>query len=889
MSEFIKLSWKVRRLLNKDSLHFNYRPIGEALQSDDNLITALRNLSIMSDCGGHSQNLLISREESCLSGTEVIVRQFVRRVVEGNEHTKKDLAEIVNKTLKDAGFDEGKREIVSSFFTPFETVDDFLAQSRNAHIFKARGFSSFATFSAAGEERALGGQKGRGRKSLAKVRITLSPRVLVSLLQANPFVMDDSARYDFLGKLNEFSSAAIAFLEKGNNDAASISAVNLTILKNCLFNADVFLASEKAVKSLSLSDYCRGTEFPTRFLSSKELTSMMKIIRTSKNVYDLKNKNERNLKVSYTCFKCPSSASSKVDVDERITSDFQLRHEVNAYVNVNRLFPLDDVDAIKKHMEETHCVGGAKIAHLNNEHSHLILCSLCSRNNVPDQMHLQFSCCLDHMDDHLRNVHHEELVLLYIYNRLREYYKDDSNAIKMLEYYLLTQCVICGNLFGTQVERNTHQINVCLPRMQTLSVHYGEPLSTEIFRSTWSKEARREVEQEHALKQLRRLTDSIVGMSSLKDLTTSNSIGSMMTNDPPRSFRDVIIDETEKFFFSPSSNHPRSSSPTILTDSLFMGESSTSSSRQLNVAPSQELDRRLLKETSSSSSVINYITIDSDEDGYNNDDRINDENEPSSDPHAHLFQGLSARDKTLATPQYLSRYFGESSEEGEPSPSPPPYSRLGAFGEAKRSEEGKGKSCSKGKKKGFAKRSEVISAEDIKPVILYSQRDSQLAQKETRKTACTRLDANPIILDLDNEDSNAISPSIDSESIAIQEADRLYSSTNFEFMGEENEPDDYEEEEVEEGQEEEQDEEEVGRGGGAITRRMERKRAIVRSDSSDGERCERTNERTRGANESPSDSELENTTSLILARYPHRLKSMRAALIEIKKRFEESS
>merc|ERR1712015_193229 len=100
---------------------------------------------------------------------------------------------------------------------------------------------------------------------------------------------------------------------------------------------------------------------------------MMKIIRTSKNVYDLKNKNERNLKVSYTCFKCPSSASSKVDVDERITSDFQLRHEVNAYVNVNRLFPLDDVDAIKKHMEETHCVGGAKIAHLNNEHSHLIL------------------------------------------------------------------------------------------------------------------------------------------------------------------------------------------------------------------------------------------------------------------------------------------------------------------------------------------------------------------------------------------------------------------------------------------------------------------------------------------------------------------------------------
>jgi len=821
----------------------------------------------MSDCGGHSQNLLISREESCLSGTEVIVRQFVRRVVEGNEHTKKDLAEIISQTLKEAGFDEGKREIVSSFFTPFETVDDFLAQSRNAHIFKARGFSSFATFSAAGEERALGGQKGQGRKSLAKVHITLSPRVLVSLLQANPFVMDDSARYDFLGKLNEFSSAAIAFLEKGNDDAASISAVNLTILKNCLFNADVFLASEKADKSLSLGDYCRGTEFPTRFLPSKELTSMMKIIRTSKNAYDLKNKNEKNCKVSYTCFKCPSSASSRVDVDERITSDFQLRHEVDAYVNVNRLFPLDDVDAIKKHMEETHCVGGAKIAHLNNEHSHLILCSLCCRDNVPDQMHLQFSCCLNHMDDHLRNIHHEELVLLYIYNRLREYYKDDSNAIKTLEYYLLTQCVICGNLFGTQVERNTHQINVCLPRMQTLSVHYGEPLSTEIFRSTWSKEVRREVEQEHTLKQLRCLTDSIVGMSSFKDLTTSDSIGNMMTNDPPRSFRDVIVDETEKFFFSSSSNHPQSSSPTIPTDSLFMAESSTSSSRQLNVASSQGLDRRLLKETSSSS-VINYITIDSDEDGCNNDDRINDGN-----------------GRSLITPQYLSRYFGESSEEDEPSPSPPPYSRLEAFGEAGRGGEGKGKSCSKGKKKGLAKRSEVISAVDIKPVILYSQRDSQLAQNEAKKTTCTRLDANPIILDLDNEDSNAISPSIDNESIAIQEADQeLYGNTIFGFMGEEDEPEDYEEEEVEEGREE------VERGEGAITRgRMERKRAIVKSGSSDEERCERTNERTRGANESPSDSELENTTSLILARYPHRLKSMRAALIKIKKRFDESS
>ena len=926
-----KLPYRIQKLLHPDSDHFNYRPIGEALQYDNNLILALRNLSIMSDCGEHSQNLLISHEESCLSGAEIIVRQFVRRAVEGNESLKKNLAEAMSEALKDAGFDQSQMEIVSSFFAPFGTVDDFLKQSRNSHLFKARGFSSFAAFSAAREEgisniRKQGrGRGGRGRtKGPLKVNLTLSPKVLISLLKANPFIMDDSARYDFLRKLKEFSSAATAFLKNGNDDIASISAVNLTILKNCLFNTDIFLASEKVDRSLSLGDYCRGTEFPTRFLPHKELDAVMKTVTTSKHIYDLKNKNEKHFKVSYSCFKCPSNAGIKIDVDESVEVDFRLRNKVDAYANVNRLFPLDDIEAITKHIQEVHCVGGAKIAHLNNEHSHLIVCSLCHRNNVPDQRHLQVVCCFGHLDDHLRSIHYEELILLHIYNRLRRHFEDDSNAIKTLDFYLLSQCVICGNLFDDQMQRNVHQDSVCLPRILTLSIHYGEPLSTEIFRSTWSKKGRREVEQQHALKQLRHLTDSIVGIPSLGTLTTSVSVNDMLTNDPPRSFQEVIAIETDNFFFPSSSDLPQTSSVTEDDDPLSqMVAPSTSTSH-----PSyQEREKNHLFKKAAT-----CVTIDSDEEEDENVERRVSDDELFCGLRSNISHGLSKKktfDKTLTIPQYLSRKsnFRESSDGDEEereeekgkgrggkfprgnslvtgyrsaqvdssysmtpqrliddSPSPPPYSHDGH----------KGKGCSKGrKKKEIVKQSNPIQrVVDIKPVFLRDDKEESSNKKIKRpdvkptvfNSQTRHARASPTSI-TEYEDSNTLFPSIDDEESSIQEADQLYND-NFELVEAElveaelvaaEEEDRRGDEEQDENRHEEHDESDED----PTTKKTPRKRAIIRSSSSSdgGGKC---------ASESPSETNIAKA-NLILARYPHKLKNMRAAIIGVRNRFDKSS
>ena len=671
-------SLKVSRFFDKD-LHFNYSAYGESLQREKLLITCFRNLTVMSDAQLHSQDLVISHEEGCLTAPEIIARQFVRRAMKDKEDAKRNLADVLSKALRETGFDAEKRALVGSFFSPFDSVESFLQRSVNCHLVKARGFPSFASLSALVETVADTEQVDANLKPTKFVSHEVTPRLAMSLVKGNPHMLDDSARYSFIVKLKDFSAAANSFLRTDDAEdglTPSGSLTNRKIVENCLFNADLFLASEKEDKSTSLYDYCNSSVFPTRSFSRRDLTSLMKVVTTSKSSYDLRDNNDKALKVSYNCFKCSSHASIKDEGEVEERTDYGLANEVDRFINVNRVMPLDNEKAIQEHNRRFHSIGDGTLDHLPSQHQYLIACNLCNSNNAPCLRHTQFVCCLKHMDDHRRLFHAKELILVSLCTKLTEHYKAEGETVKSIEKYLLCECVVCGKFFSSKDLRDTHQSDVCLPRVITLSTYYGDPLVTEVFRSSLINESKRECDEKHTMQQLRLLTDELIGSPSFHEDPNSSS-DAMMSEQRQKTFLEIITTETHDDFTIPL--FPRSP----------IDHSSTPSSKpsQSNLSPSilqrGALTSSFLPKDTQAFNLIesqsglpatppNYITISSDSCNSSDDDEGKKEEREEKDSRKRelqrckrrqRFANFSRNDKEEANNAILQDLFGASEDE----------------------------------------------------------------------------------------------------------------------------------------------------------------------------------------------------------------------------------
>ena len=64
-------------------------------------------------------------------------------------------------------------------------------------------------------------------------------------------------------------------------------------------------------------------------------------------------------------------------------------------------------------------------------------------------------------------------------------------------------------LLENQGDKNIHE-NVCLKRFLSLSVCFGQPFSTEIYESLYSKAQREEREMEHAFRQISKLANVLM-------------------------------------------------------------------------------------------------------------------------------------------------------------------------------------------------------------------------------------------------------------------------------------------------------------------------------------------------------------------------------------------
>ena len=671
------LSAKVSRLFDKDH-HFNYSPYGESLQREKLLITCFRNLTIMSDARQHSQDLLISHEEDCLTAPEVIAREFVRRAMRDKEDAKKNLADALSKALRETGFDAEKQALVGSFFSPFDSVESFLQRSINCHLVKARGFPSFISLSALIETAGDTDQVDANSKPTKLVNHEVTPRLVMSLIKGNPHLLDDSGRFNFIVKLKDFSAAANSFLRTDDAEdglTPSGSWTNRKIVENCLFNADLFLASEKEDKSTSLYDFCNSSVFPTRSFARRDLTSLIKVVTTSKSSYDLRDNNDKALKVSHNCFKCSSHASIKDEGETQERTDYDLANEVDKFINVNRVMPLDNDKAIQEHNRRFHSIGDGTLDHLPNQHQYLIACNLCNSNNVPCLRHTQFVCCLKHMDDHRRLFHTKELILVSLCARLTEHYKAEGETVKSIEKYLLCECVVCGKFFSNKDLRDTHQSDVCLPRVSTLSTYYGDPFVTEVFRSSLINESKRECDEKQTMQQLRLLTDELIGSPSFHE--SPDSSNALMSEQRQRTFLEIIATETHDDFTiplfprspidhssTPSSKH---SQPDLFSSVLQRGGTCTSSllpkdTRAFHLTESQRGSPEMHPD---------YITISSDSCNSPDDEGKEEEEEVKDSKRRELqrrerrehFANFSRNDKEGANNALLKDLFGASDDE----------------------------------------------------------------------------------------------------------------------------------------------------------------------------------------------------------------------------------
>merc|ERR1712240_368743 len=124
-------------------------------------------------------------------------------------------------------------------------------------------------------------------------------------------------------------------------------------------------------------------------------------------------------------------------------------------------------------------------------------------------------------------------------------------GLSLIDKFLLVYCFLCSSYFCDRDSCRKH-VNQCIHRALTLSLFYAEPLSYELFQSTYSKIKRLEDLTSHAVKQIQALAAAI-----FKEVSTENSgtdrhkpIENPFDNPILTTFEEIICQEAEMSAFT---------------------------------------------------------------------------------------------------------------------------------------------------------------------------------------------------------------------------------------------------------------------------------------------------------------------------------------------------
>ena len=415
---------------------------------------------------------------------------------------------------------------------------------------KAKGFSTFESLTAFVE------QAVKANPKLKKVDLVLSPKVICANVRSNAHLLAEGPRIQFLEKLRAYVEAVENL--RSNQDLRASNPLSVTdtlmmIQDHCLFLANLRLASETFPKTMSLDQWANSTvDYPTRVLSVKDLGALIKLVRKSESQVDLLEGGDAN--VAFNCFHCPnfavtkdvlSSASVAATVDSHAHPVPRLKFvdRVMSNFNVYRAIPHDDLESILSHMNSVHSISeDPAVGKQIGSHRFLLMCRICAVSKVSENCSNLFVCCLEHLQNHILLLHSKDLILMGLFKVLRDEFKDDTALLTTISHFLLAQCNLCGRLTGSITERDTHQ-STCLKRFITLSLHYGETLSTELFQSSHTKQRRKQLEHDHAFQQIRKLAQSV-----MTEIRERAPVSVAVVDSNADLFEKVIDRETEMDF-----------------------------------------------------------------------------------------------------------------------------------------------------------------------------------------------------------------------------------------------------------------------------------------------------------------------------------------------------
>ena len=389
----------INRKLNRD-YHFDYNSIFMSLRYDPHLRHAIKRLGDMSNPPAVDP-LVVSAGENARDAAEVINFEFLRRV-SAKEGVTANLRMAISKAMREASFPLDKIEVILKTVDPKITVADYQRHQRNLHVIKARGFSSFESLCAFYNDTLTATPRPK------KVEMKLDEKVVTTLIRSNDQLQYDTTRDGFLVQIRRFLRATEN--PASPKDPGLASADTLSVIRdNCVFNANLRLASETSLKTISLGAYAKSGNFPTRTFTTKDVGQLVKIIRKADAEIDL-FRNEANITLSFNCFHCPSAAKSDANPDlddngnddDAPESNVEFRDQLLAGFNVFRALPFQSLEDYMAHYLSIHTLSGDGRNLPNTRHKYLLCCRLCAASATDEASANLFVCCLPHFEDHNR-------------------------------------------------------------------------------------------------------------------------------------------------------------------------------------------------------------------------------------------------------------------------------------------------------------------------------------------------------------------------------------------------------------------------------------------------------------------------------------------------------
>ena len=450
------------------------------------------------------QNIFLPQKfENTLTFLETLAREIIMESLakdEGASSSKQvknesdkdnlNLRHAMSVSLKESGLGDEAVASIVSIFPDDVSVNNYLHQLEKSHIIRGYAFPNFESLKIF---TLLPNESGKRKRSLQ-----LSPRYLISLLQVNPDLLDDS----------QLTSAKIMMKKYLKATYAGSDSRLTKIRDNVTKNIRSFLKNDSDNdKCESLDDFIERKDYPVRVINESAVNAVLKQATQAKP--EDHNASPFANQTSLNCMLCPSATkTNESGKTDQTKSGYTFDPPVYAHVCVERIFPRDTITEIKQHFIKEH--NDSESPRVKQGHGFIAPCLLClkklEKTQSPDESREiladLYVCCLQDCRDHQLAKHSDMWIKML--RDLRTNCSDTSQFLKFAENELMVKCCVCSQLFPNKVTKEKHE-SLCFSKSLLGCEFYGTRLYSPQFETPYMEEKRKDEENEKLIAACKRI------------------------------------------------------------------------------------------------------------------------------------------------------------------------------------------------------------------------------------------------------------------------------------------------------------------------------------------------------------------------------------------------